>query len=137
MLPTSDPAKRLHALFNRRPDTHWDTKEVVKFRQLVKNKAFEKPEDLELIERYTISERKKGLRVGYYRRNLYTLMNNWCGELDKAREWEALHPLRRERKIIAMPPQPSRPEEMPTPEEIALGQTFMAELRARQGRLAM
>lgn len=90
-LPTTIPAQRIATLFNRRLVTPWSGKEVKQFKALVKAKCFDSLDDLEMIERYYISERRKGEK-GIQRRDLATFLNNWNGEVDRAREWNARRP---------------------------------------------
>lgn len=90
-LPTTIPAQRIAILFNRRLTTEWNLKEVKAYKSLAKAGAFDSLDDLEMIERYYISERRKGEK-GIQRRDLATFLNNWNGELDRAREWNARRP---------------------------------------------
>lgn len=99
-LPTSEPARRIAILYHRRLTTAWDPKEIRVFRRLCKDGCFETPDDLDLLERYYAAEMRKGDR-GVHRRDLYTLLNNWPGELDRATAWSLRHP--KPRKIIPMP----------------------------------
>lgn len=130
MTPTTEPAKRIAALFRRRLTTHWSDKEVKTYRQLVKRGCFEPLDDLELIERYYAAERRKGER-GMHRRDLCTFVNNFTGELDRANEWNRTHP--KERKIIPMPPAAASTQ----PEVICddvVRQRFLAEYEERKRR---
>jgi len=70
--------KRLGKLFNRRESTRWSTKEIKALKSL---EVIE--EDLLLIESYYSPSGSK-----YKRRDLITLLNNWTGEVDRARNWE-------------------------------------------------
>lgn len=124
-LPTSDAAKWVATLMRRRLTTHWSVKEVRQFRILVKQRCFDNAEDLALMEAYYKAERKKG-ENGCYRRDLYTLINNFQSELDRATAWREQHPLKQPpRKIIPLPPLPSN-EPMPlfTPDELEGIQKF-------------
>ncbi len=85
MIPSTDTAKRIAILFKRRLDTHWSEKEVKRYRQLVKDQAMS-DEALELIGRYYVYQRKK--ENGIHRRDLYTFLNNFAGELDRAQAWD-------------------------------------------------
>lgn len=108
-VPTSEVAKRIATLFRRKLTTPWPEKEIKAFRKL--NGVFDSLEDLELIERYYASERKKGEK-GHHRRDLYTFINNFHGELDRARAWgERAHPKKVQRAVKV-----TRPEW--TPEQI-------------------
>lgn len=83
--PSSPAAIRIARLFNRRLSTPWSDKEIKAFRELAKQKCFDDDlHDLLLIERYYRSERMKGDK-GIHRRDLATFLNNYHGELDRAR----------------------------------------------------
>lgn len=86
-IPISEPAKRISTLFHRKLTTAWNEREVKAFRKLVRDKHFESMDELALIERYYFVERKKGDK-GIHRRDLSTFLNNFAGELDRARAWE-------------------------------------------------
>ncbi len=85
MIPSTDTAKRISILFKRRLDTHWSEKEVKRYRQLVKDQVMSES-GLELIGRYYVYQRKK--ENGIHRRDLYTFLNNFAGELDRAQAWD-------------------------------------------------
>ncbi len=85
MIPTTEIAKRIATLFRRRMDTHWSEKEVKRYRQLIKDQVMS-DEALELIGRYYVYQRKK--ENGIHRRDLYTFLNNFAGELDRAQAWD-------------------------------------------------
>jgi len=74
-IPQSETAKRLAALFHRRETTPWSEKEIDAFKALGKIEE----EDLNLLERYFAT------RDPYLRKDLGTLLNNFAGELDRAR----------------------------------------------------
>lgn len=127
-LPTSEAAKRIAGICHRRLTTPWSDREKKCFRNLVKAGFFKDLSDLELMERYYAFERRKGDK-GVHRRDLYTLIFNWQGELDRAVEWSERHPVKPEpRKIIPLPPAKGEPYVAPTdPEEIARLALFEAE----------
>lgn len=85
---TSDVMQNLHQrlckLFRRRLTTPWSEKESKAFRTVGKEITHE---DIGCIERYYESEREKGDN-GIHRRDLQTFLNNFPGELDRARAWE-------------------------------------------------
>lgn len=85
-LPTTEQAKRIALLYNRRLTTPWADKEIKAYRAIAKsyqnNEAF--LEDLTLLEKYYETERRKG-EAGIHRRDLCTLLNNFSGELDRAK----------------------------------------------------
>lgn len=79
-IPTTPHALRIAALFHRRPTTPWSEKEYTAFRRI----AAISDEDMDAIERYYAAERAKG-DDGRHRRDLKTFLNNFNGELDRAR----------------------------------------------------
>lgn len=79
--PTSEFAQRLSALFGRRPTTAWAEKEIKALNDISPQDL----QDLDLIEAYYDVEREKP--DGIHRRDLYTLLNNYAGELDRAVEF--------------------------------------------------
>jgi len=85
-VPTSPIALRIAALFNRRPTTPWNVSEIKAFR----TGAFD-GDDLSLIETYYAAERAKGDK-GIHRRDLGTFLNNYSGELDRARAFSQTTP---------------------------------------------
>ena len=79
-LPANPQAIRIAALFNRRPTTPWSDKEM----DALKKIGQAEDDDLSLIETYYAAERAKG-EDGRQRRDLGTFLNNFTGELDRAR----------------------------------------------------
>jgi len=71
---------RLGKLFNRRASTNWSAKEL----KALKKIGDIQEEDFELIEKYYKSE------CTCLRRDIGTLLNNWTGEVDRARNYK--HP---------------------------------------------
>ncbi len=96
MIPTTDSAKRISTMFGRRITSQWTEKEVKRYRDLVKS-GYLSDEDLELIERYYVYQRKR--ENGIHRRDLYTFLNNFSGELDRARAWDEEMRERLKRKV--------------------------------------
>lgn len=86
MTPKDDLAQRVATLFSRRLTTPWSEKETRKYKQIVTNYSSLR-EDLELIERYYVYQRRKGDK-GIHRRDLFTFLNNFAGELDRAIAWD-------------------------------------------------
>lgn len=82
-LPTTEPAKRIAALFHRRLTTTWSLGEIAAFKAIGPIDSA----DLDLIEAYYVRERAKGdgEKGGIHRRDLGTFLNNYTGELDRAR----------------------------------------------------
>lgn len=87
MIPTTELAKKIAALFRRRLTTPWDVREIRRYKKLVKAGAFDDPADFDLVSKYYETQRKLG-ENGRHRRDLDTFLNNWFGELDRARAWE-------------------------------------------------
>ncbi len=85
MIPSTESAKRISTMFGRRITTAWVEKEVKRYRELIKA-GYLTPEELEVIERYYVYQRKR--ENGIHRRDLYTFLNNFSGELDRARAWD-------------------------------------------------
>jgi len=81
-MPTVNPELeafrlRIGAIVRRRHDTPWNTKEMKALKEVFKLNTPE--EDIKLVEaRYKTND-------PYLRRELYTLLNNWNGEVDKVR----------------------------------------------------
>lgn len=75
--PKNGYKKRLNALYGRRETTAWSVKEERTFSELLKHSEFES--ELAEIERFYLSGYK------YRRQDIQTLLNNWSGELDRAR----------------------------------------------------
>jgi hypothetical protein len=80
-VPTHPHALRIATLFGRRLSTPWSEKEVKAFKRLPKEIA---EEDWQALERYYAAERAKG-DAGVHRRDLYTFLNHFPGEMDRAR----------------------------------------------------
>jgi hypothetical protein len=74
--------KRLGAIFNRKESTAWSEKELKAFDAIVPIDDFE----LQLVEKYYRAERIKGEK-NRSRRDLITMLNNWNGEVDRAKVW--------------------------------------------------
>lgn len=81
-LPTTPEAIAISELYRRKPTTGWSSKEVRAFKNLTPIDA----DDLALVIRYTACEQAKG-SDGKHRRDLQTFLNNFRGEVDRARAW--------------------------------------------------
>ena len=79
-VPTTESAKRIAKLFDRRLTTEWNEREI----RAMRNIGTIEPADMAAIESYYASERAKGEK-GLHRRDLGTFLNNFAGELDRAR----------------------------------------------------
>jgi len=80
-LPTNPYALKVAELFRRKPTTPWSAKEIRAFKSIPKDALAE----LDAVIRYTRSEMAKGDN-GRHRRDLLTFLNNFQGELDRARQ---------------------------------------------------
>lgn len=80
-VPQSEEAKRIARLMGRRETTGWSDKEIKAYKKLLPID----PEDLAAVERYYNAERHSP--TSYCRKDLCTLLNNWRGEVDRARAW--------------------------------------------------
>lgn len=97
MKPSSETAKRVAAIMHRKPSTHWAKNEVRRFRELLKVHGFD---DLESMERYYASNWPPRHGKNSLRTDLYTLLNHWPGELDRANIWAERNPVKTVRKVI-------------------------------------
>ena len=79
-VPTTEISKRIADLFGRSHATPWSEAEIKSYKAAGRIQIA----DLELIERYYAAERQKGEK-GLHRRDLGTFLNNFAGELDRAR----------------------------------------------------
>jgi len=77
---------RIGKLLNRREDTKWSKKEIA----LLKEIGEPNEEDLQLLEKFYFAEIPKDR--DYRRTSLQTLLNNWNGEIDKARFYNLENP---------------------------------------------
>ena len=74
------PEQVLVASFvGRRPSTRWDAKEVKKWKELQPLD----PDDLDAVRWYYLES-----GCNFVRKNLITLLNNWPGEIDRARTYD-------------------------------------------------
>tara|TARA_R110000744_G_scaffold375331_1_gene488714 strand:+ start:537 stop:1283 length:747 start_codon:yes stop_codon:yes gene_type:complete len=71
---------RINKLYKRRESTQWNDKETRAF-----NKLTITEEDMELIEAFC--DPVKGSK--YRRKDIFTLLNNWNGEVDRARDYSS------------------------------------------------
>lgn len=113
--PTVPESLALAAIFRRRPETQWSGDEITAYSKLMRGKALHVG-DVELIHRYFTAERargtgKDGREMGIHRRDLLTLLNNYTGELDRAREWAARNQKAAQRPLSnGSAPKPADPE---------------------------
>lgn len=76
---------RIGKWFNRRESTKWSDKEIKSLKSVVKLNTSD--EDLSVLESMYLSNYK------YKRKDIVTLLNNWNGEIDRARELSQSNPL--------------------------------------------
>ena len=81
LLPTSENSKRVATMFHRRLTTAWSVKEKKAFMDLGTISA----EDMAIMEEYYGALIPKD---DYRRHDLLTCLNNWPGEVDRARKWK-------------------------------------------------
>lgn len=86
-VPTTRTAQRIATLFNRRLTTPWSVQEIKAFKAC----GHIADAELGLVEKYYASERAKGEK-GIHRRDLGTFLNNFSGELDRARAFSQVAP---------------------------------------------
>lgn len=79
VFPTTERAKIIASLFSRRLTTAWDAKEIKAFRATQKHPD----EDFNLVVDFY---RESG--SPFLRKDLGTFLNNFTGELDRARKWK-------------------------------------------------
>lgn len=78
LAPEAEALKeRISVWFKRRPTTPWSSKEIKALKDVLKLGT--PPEDIDLLERRYMSGDQ------YLRREIITLLNNWNGEIDRAR----------------------------------------------------
>lgn len=113
--PTTPESKAIAAIFRRRAETEWEPNEIASFKSLMRRGVVQL-EDLTLIHRYYEAERRRvdehGKQIGIHRRKLDTFLNNYTGELDKAREWAARNP-KTAAKALSDPARPKTAEPEP------------------------
>jgi hypothetical protein len=128
MTPTTDHAKRMATVMHRRLSTPWMPKEIRAFRLLGKLDET----DLQSLERYYRKNWPPTHGKNALRTDLYTLLNNFRGEVDRADRWNEAHPEKpKPRKIIPLPPTQSAPLIL-TDEDRARMARFDAERKARK-----
>lgn len=79
--------KRFNALYRRRDDTPWDDKMLKAYKKLHISE-----EDMVALERYYRARIPAG-KTDYRRRDLPTLLNNFSGEVDRARGYREISPV--------------------------------------------
>lgn len=79
---------RLNAMFRRKPTTKMNAKELKALAALIGPDGTA-PEDFELVEDFHLHYTLPPDGYNPRRRDLLTLLNNWNGECDKARQWKA------------------------------------------------
>lgn len=127
-IPTSEPARRIAAIFHRKLTTKWSEAEIKTFRKLAKDGYFEDLSDLALIERCYRMQWPPRRDKNILRHDLATFLNNFQTELDRATAWNELHPLKPPPcKVIPMPLISSEPSAPLSPEDEQRLTVFMAQ----------
>lgn len=127
-LPSTDHAKRLATIMHRRLSTPWMPKEIKAFRSIG---PIEEADMLSL-ERYYRKNWPPGKNQNILRRDLYTLLNWFRSEVDRANIWNEAHPDRpAPRVIIPLPPAKSEPF-IPSADEEASIRRFQKERELRK-----
>lgn len=122
-------ASRVGLLVGRRkPFREWSDKEKAAFRKLTIDE-----DRLAMLERYYGSERKKTDNI--CRRDLYTLLNNYSGEEDRALTWCEKHPLPGFRRVSR--PSTQQEEQRPTEDDPEKTRQFLEQFERLHGRLPM
>lgn len=96
---TSEGAKRIAAIMHRQLTTCWTQKEVKTYKALCPIPE----EDLAVVERYYRVLWPPRTGVNILRHDIATLLNNWPGEVDRARIWCEKHPPKPKSKVIPFP----------------------------------
>lgn len=78
----SEDQLQINSWFNRRDNTRWSDKELRVFRKLPEMSA----DDWNILDRYYGTPVAKD-EYRPLRKDVFTLLNNWQGELDRARQW--------------------------------------------------
>lgn len=94
-LPTSPEAIRISQLYGRRLTTKWSDKEIRAFKAIGPINA----DDLEIVCAYTEAEKAKG-ENGRQRRDLLTFLNNFTGEVDRAKAAPSVTPKQPQIKFL-------------------------------------
>lgn len=84
LLPSTDQSKRVAAIFHRRLTTPWHPKEIAAYKMI----GLVEVEDLSLVEEYYAKHWPPGSQGNILRHNLKTFLNNFHGELDRARAFK-------------------------------------------------
>ncbi len=127
--PKTQTAKRVGAIMHRKSSTRWQVKEINAYLILLPIEE----SDLASMERYYRMNWPPRHGKNILRTDLYTLLNWWSGELDRANVWNEAHPDKpKPRKIIPLPPAPSLPLEPLSEEDQAVHDRFMQRRQERK-----
>lgn len=88
--------QKINQWFKRRPTTRWSDKEDKALKLIAKLGT--DSEDLSSLDRYYNSG------CEYLRRDVQTLLNNWTGEIDRARRWAESKPTENKPAFQPRPP---------------------------------
>ena len=127
--PSSPLSKRFAAIMHRGEDKPWAPKWIDAFRELAPHVT---ESDLARVERrYRVlwppNSAKNSLR-----HDLYTLINQWWVEVDRANAWCDANPEKKERKVIPMPQLDNSKAPVLTEQEISDGRRFLDQVKQRK-----
>jgi hypothetical protein len=128
LTPTQPLALRICDIFHRRHSTPWQPKEVRAYKSIARHIE---EEDLQMIERTYKAQWPPNRDKNILRHDVYTWLNNYATEVDRARIWCESHPIKAVRKIIPIE-LPSRPAQPPSAEDVARTEIFMEQYRQRK-----
>ncbi len=129
LFPTSPVALRFAAIMHRQPTTPWNEKKEIKnFRAMSKTV---REEDLQLVERYYKANWPPRTSQNHLRHDLATLINNWQGEVDRARIWCDAHPVKPKPRVIIPIELPSNLPPL-SEEDRAASEKFLQQYRERR-----
>lgn len=128
----SDFAKRIRALMHRREATGFSDKEAKSFKKIEKMIT---DDDLCMVERYYARNWPPSRDRNILRHDVYTFLNNWHGEVDRALQWCEKHPLPTKRRLVNLPGNVITSEPTTTPVDPEETAKFIASFEAHFHRL--
>lgn len=129
--PTSSTAKRVARIMHRGEQTKWNEKEIRAFRKLLPIPE----EDLAAVERMYKYLWPPSTGKNVLRHDLGTLINNWSGEVDRAKIWLAKQAAKPQYKPRVIIPLPAQVETEATEEERKLAAEQFQALMGRAPKL--
>lgn len=119
-VPTTDQSRRIARVFHRNLTTRWSKKEVEAYQQI----GTVPEEDLAALERYYAANWPPKRNVNILRHNLITFLNNFPGEVDRAKAMKE-----KPKSNKAGEWSDSRPKPPPTPSDPAEVERIRAEAK--------